>query len=188
MRRCASWVASIAIALTGATAFPDDDPHPSLVPWKVVDVGAEPERAPLVLFWIPTSREELRRSELLASDELTLYASRCVAMRIVRLDDRATLERIGVGGELPAVALTDARGAVIARAEASSVAAVETIVRDELAELAAAAEAKLDEARRKMKAGEVDVAVAIYRDVSAQRCVCPRQGRAAQRALRRLSR
>lgn len=183
MRRCLSWIASIAIALA---ALADGDAHPSLVPWKVIEPGAPRETSPLVLFWVPASRDELRRSELLTSDELTLFSSHCVAMRIVRLDDHETLQRLGVDDELPAAVLADAAGEVIARVPATDVAEVEAIVREELHERAAVAEAMLDDAREKVDDGELAAAIAIYREVSAQRCVCPRQGKTAQKALRRL--
>ena len=62
MRRCIAWFASIAIALTGAVALAGDDDHRALVPWKVLEPGVEPEPSPLTLFWVPASRDELRRS------------------------------------------------------------------------------------------------------------------------------
>jgi thioredoxin-like negative regulator of GroEL len=184
MRSCIAWFASIAIALTGAVALAGNGSHPSLVPWKVLEPGAEPEHAPLVLFWIPTSRDELRRSELLMSDELTLFSSHCVAMRIVRLDDYALLERLQVA-ELPAVVLVRG-GEVVGTCDAAHVADVEEMVREELAGRALAAEALLDDARKKAEEGEIEEATALYRQVWEQRCLCPRQGKAAQRALRRL--
>jgi hypothetical protein len=183
MRRCLSWIASIAIALA---ALADDDAHPSLVPWKVIEPGAPRETSPLVLFWVPSSRDEMRRSDLLTSDELTLYSSHCVAMRIVRLDDTETLHRLGIDDELPAAVLTDADGTVIARSAATSAVAVEAIVREELQDRAEEAEAMLDDAREKVDDGELAAAIAIYREVWGQRCVCPRQGRTAQKALKRL--
>lgn len=185
MRRSLAWFASTAVALTAAAALAGNGSHPSLVPWKVIEPGSAPERAPLVLFWVPSSRDELRRSELLTSDALTLYSSQCVAMRIVRLDDRAMLERLGVD-EVPVVVLTNADGEVLARGDGTSVAVAESMVRDELEARAEAAEALLDEARAKAAAGERDAAIAIYRDVWDQRCVCPRQARAAHKALKRL--
>lgn len=185
MRRSSAWIASIAFMLTGASTLAGGDGHPSLVPWKVIEPGAPVERSPLVLFWVPASREELRRSELLTSDELTLYSSQCVAMRIVRLDDHALLDRLGVRDALPAVVLSDGNG-VLRRSGASSVAEVEAMVREELFDRAASAEVRLDQAREKAESGDTDAAIKLYAEVWEQRCVCPRQGRAAGRALRKL--
>lgn len=189
MHRRALWIVVIAIALTAAEAHAGGDSHPSLVPWKVLELGAKPERAPLTLFWVPSSRDEIRRSDLLTSDELTLFSSHCVAMRIVRLDDHETLERLHVE-KLPVVVLIDERGTVVGRAgegDPLSVSTVEAIVRDELDDRAEAAEAMLDEAGDKADAGDEAGAIEIYRQLWEQRCVCPRQARAAHKALKKLS-
>lgn len=186
MRRSLSWFASIAVLLTSAHALGGGDAHVSLVPWKVLESSERGEHAALFLFWIPASQDELRRSPLLTSDELTLFSSHCVAMRIVRLDDRETLNRLGVNEELPSAVLTGADGTVIGRANPRNAAEVEALVREELEGRALAAEAMLDEAREKADEGEVDAALEIYREVRAQKCVCPRQARAAQRAMRKL--
>ena len=188
MRSCIAWFASIAIAQAGAVALAANASHPSLVPWKVLAPGTPPEQAPLVLFWVPASREELRRSPLLTSDELTRYSSQCVAMRVVRLDDRERLARLEIADEIPAVILTAAEGEVLGKRDAHRVADVEAMVREELQTRAATAEAMLDRARERAEAGEVEAAVAIYRQVWSQRCECPRQGKAAHRALRKLER
>jgi hypothetical protein len=185
MHRRALWIAAIAIALTAAELGARGDSHPSLVPWKVVEPGAAREAAPLTLYWIPASRDEVRRSELLSSNALTQYSSQCVAMRIVRLDDRHLLDALDAGDDLPIVVLADASGGVIARSEARVI-DVESIVRDELEQRAALAEAMLDEARDKAEDGEVDAAIALYRQVWDQRCLCPRQAKAAHRALKKM--
>lgn len=183
--------ALIALFASGANALPDEERHLSLVPWKVTEPG-EAVEAPLVLFWIPASGEDLRRSDLLTSDELTLYASRCVAMRVVRADDGERLVALRVEFPLPVVVLADAKGEVLGTIASAggmiSVASVEELVRDELSARAADAEARLDEAYRRADDGELDAAKELYRSVWEERCVCPRQGRAAQRALRRLER
>jgi hypothetical protein len=189
MQRWVRWAAALALALTGIEASPGESPHLSLVPWKVVEPGDD-VRAPLVLFWIPASRDEVRHSELLTSDELTLYASQCVAMRVVRSDDDAMLVKLEAGEALPVAILTDGEGHALARVDSEEgalvVAEVEEMVREELDHRVTAAEAMLDEARTKAEAGAIDDAIALYRSVWEQRCVCPRQARDAQRALRKL--
>ena len=74
----------------------------ALVPWRVLEPETKVD-APLVLFWIPASVEELRHSELLTSDDLTLFSSQCVAMHIIRLNDQARLTSLAEDVTLPVV-------------------------------------------------------------------------------------
>lgn len=188
MQRWARFVAVLALVFTGSDARPDGRDHVSLVPWKVLN-GDAPE-SPLVLYWIPATPDELRRSELLTSHDLTLFSSQCVAMRVVRSDDRGMLVKLRVEEELPVAILVDDKHEVISRVFNNrgvlDVAEVEEMVREELDRRAAEAEETLDDAREKADGGDVSAAVELYQSVWEQRCVCPRQGRDAQRAIRKL--
>lgn len=179
-------IAFFAVVAAGATGLPAEERRAALVPWKVVEPGDTVD-APLVLYWVPASREELRRSPLLASDELTFYSSRCVAMRVVRIDDGARLAELHVEGELPLAVLADRAGRVIGTSGAESLSQVEELVREELDVRTANAEALLDEARRLVNRGDLEGAQELYREVWDARCLLPRQAKVAQKALRRLA-
>ena len=170
------------------------DSRLTFVPWKILEPGSDPidvaNGAPLVLFWIPASRDELRRSELLTSRELAGYAAQCIGLEIVRPDDDEMIERLGATGSVPAALLVDRDLHVVARTARDSdglrASAVTRMMRDALRAQEDAAGSALDEARRKLDAGERDAAVALYTGVWQQRCLFPREGRDAQRALRKL--
>lgn len=191
MRRLARTVAMVALVLAGAHAVPEERSLVPLVPWKVLQPD-ETIHAPLVLFWIPASPEAMRRSTMLTSDSLTLFASRCVAMRVVRFDDHARLAELRVETELPVAVLADAEGAIVGEVKGSrgrlSVREVEELVRTALDEREAQAEKLLDAARAHANRGDVDAAFELYEKVSEARCLCPRQAKAAAKALRRLER
>lgn len=180
----------LAIAQIGAAPVPDEQTHVVFVPWKVLRPGTALPRSPLLLFWIPASRQELRRSELLTSEELARYAAQCVAMVVVQPDDHVRIASLRVDGKLPMVLLADADGAVLARLESESgdlpAAEVETMVRDALNARSAQFDALLDDAKEKAASGETEAAIILYRKVWEQRCTCPRQGKDAQRALKKL--
>lgn len=182
--RCAALIALVASALL---AWPEEHRHASLVPWRVLEHG---ERAddPLTLFWIPGSAAEMRRSPLLVSDELTRFSARCVAMRVIRLDDAARLSSLGVGEEPPVVVLADGTGRVIGSVRREDVSEIEDLVRDELDLRTFHADALLDQAQTRASEGDRPGAIALYREVWEARCMCPRQGKVAGRALRRLAR
>ncbi len=189
MMRLTRAIAAIAMLSCGTLPLSAGETYPSLVPWRVVEPDTVVD-APLALFWIPASADELRRSELLASDDLTLFSSQCVAMRVVQLHDEARLTALGDDAEPPLVVLTDRTGKVIGRVTsergAVSVVEVEDLVREELDRRAEESEAILDRAEERVEASDVDGAAALYRAVWAERCVCPRQARAAKKALRKL--
>lgn len=183
--------AAVAFLAAGANLLAAGEVRVTLVPWEVLD-PAEPVDAPLVLFWIPATPDELRRSDLLTSYDLTLFSSRCVAMRVVRFNDSARLATLDVGPEVPMVVLTDREGNVLGRVEADDgelpLAEVEDLVREELDEREAEADALLDRARNRAEARDDRAAMTLYQQVWAERCVCPRQGRDAKRAMRKLAR
>lgn len=183
-------IAFLALVAAGGFALSADERHASLVPWKVIEPGESVE-APLVLYWVPASPDDVRRSPLLTSDELTLYSARCVAMRVVRVDDGTRLAKLQVDGELPVAVLADGTGRVIATVSGErgtlSVVEVEELVREELETRMASADTLLDEARRRLDDGDPEAAQELYREVWKARCLCPRQGKVAQTALRRLA-
>lgn len=184
------WVRTIvvvALVAAGVVASPEEQRHVSLVPWKLVG-PADAVQAPLTLFWIPDSATAMRRSPLLTSDELTRFSARCVAMRVVRLDDDVRLASLGVNGQLPVAVLADRNGRVIGSVSGDDVAEVEDLVRDELDTRTFEADSMLDAARRHADAGRRDAAMALYREVWEARCLCPRQGKLAGRALKKLER
>ena len=179
-----------AVAFVLAVPLHGLDPAAALVPWKIVKPGEE-VRAPLIVFWVPASADEVKRSSLLVSTELTRFTGRCVAMRIVRIDDRARLARLGAGDDLPAVIIAEP-GAVVSRVTSSdghlALSEVESAVRAALDRREGEVEAMLDEADARAADHDFDTAKALYRKVAEQRCICPRQARDASRALSRLKR
>lgn len=162
----------------------------SFVPWKVLIPGDPPVNAPMTLFWVPASAEDFKRSDLLISRPLTIYASQCVGMQVVRTDDAAMIARLGVAGALPAAVLVAGDGRELAKVGSDRgvlrLSAVERMMRDALRSREASLDAQLDDARKRAQAGDRDAAVAVYKAVWDQRCVFPRKAREAQRELKRL--
>jgi hypothetical protein len=189
MSRLARVAATVALLCCGADALPGGEAYVALVPWRVLEPESKVD-APLALFWIPSSTEELRHSELLTSDDLTLYSSQCVAMRVVRLNDEARLATLADDVQLPVAVLVDRNGNIVGRVESEdgilSVTEVEALVRAELDRRAAQTDSMLDRARERAEANDLEAATTLYRSVWEERCLCPRQGREAKKALRKL--
>src|SRR5436305_994337 len=49
------------------------------VPWKV-RAPKDPPAAGLILYWLPATNDEMKKSSMLESRMLSLYASQCVSM------------------------------------------------------------------------------------------------------------
>lgn len=164
------------------------------VPWKVLDAAAAPAPGDsgLALLWFPVSRDEALGSQLFESRFLTVSIAPCSGMWIVPSDAAALRLKYGVVAGAPLVLLVGADGIEVARVEAEKgqlrIAGLEKMLRGELDRRRAVAEARLDEALAKEKAGEVAVAAGFYEGVYAQRCLFPGSARKAQKALKRLGR
>jgi hypothetical protein len=163
---------------------------PTFVPWKVLNPGDEPLHNDLVLYWVPSSRDEVRRSPLLTSRTLAVYSTQCVGMQLIRPDDDARLAKLEVNGALPTAILTTSDGTIVAHVASAEgllrLSDVEKMVRDTLLTRDVETDRLLDEAKTKADAGEHDQAVALYRRVCAQRCLFPRKAKEALKALRKL--
>lgn len=163
-------------------------PQVYFVPWKVLNSTEDAVKGSLVLYWLPLSGDEIKHSDLLNSRTLTVYASQCVGMQVIRPDDAATIDKLGATGKLPAAILASADGKELARLEgpALRLGAVEKMVRAELDARDNAAQRALDEANGKAAAGQKDAAVDTYKKIWDERCLLPKKGRAAQKALKKL--
>lgn len=163
--------------------------HVSFVPWKVLEPGSEPLKTPLVLFWIPTSPEEMRQSDLITSYRLTLYSSRCIGMQVVRVDDQPMLTKLSATPDMPHAILMqggEEMARVAGESGALAAAAVEAMVREAIDRREVALNAALDAAAAKVQDGDKDAAIELYRQVARDGCLFPRLAKTAQRALRRL--
>ena len=105
------------------------------MPWRVITPQDPPVSAGLILYWLPTGPEELKKSSLLNSRTLSLYASQCVTMGVV--DSRTPMGQKLVAGEtLPVAVLATPDGTTVAKAENQNgylkVDQVEKIVENEM--------------------------------------------------------
>ncbi|HEX9163083.1 MAG TPA: tetratricopeptide repeat protein [Thermoanaerobaculia bacterium] len=160
-----------------------------VVPWKVLSATDKPIDAPVTLYWFPKNEADLKGHELVSSRMLTLYSAQCIGMQAVKPDDAATIAKFELPGKLPA-ALLVSDGKVIGRVDNDKgelrSSDVENLVHHELYLRETALDRQLADGDKKASSGDREGAVAAYRKVWEQRCLAPKQGRAAQRALKKL--
>jgi hypothetical protein len=160
------------------------------VPWRYLEAGVVLEKAPLTLYWLPASRDEMKRPELQESRKLAAVAAQCVTMAVVLPEDTATAGKLGATGTRPLALLMDADGKIVRRVEnvkgVLKPAAVEQMAEEELNARDAAVYAQFSEAKKDVAAGQKDAAVDLFKKVWTQRCMFPAAAGEAQRALKAL--
>jgi tetratricopeptide (TPR) repeat protein len=159
-----------------------------VVPWKTLAADDKPLSTPLVVIWFPADAADVDSAELNASRTLTLYSAQCVGLQLVKPDDAKTIARFDVATKRPTVLLI-ADGKVIDHVNPDgkfiTVSSVENMIHHELYQREAVLDQLLETAR-KQSSTDKDAAVAGYQKVWDQRCFAPKQGREAQKALKRL--
>lgn len=163
-------------------------PEVYFVPWKNW-TASDPAPAGLVLYWFPASQEELKKSSLLNSRPLSLYAAQCISMKVA--DYRVPEAQKVLGGAKPPVAVLAAPdGSVINKAEGKNnflkVEQVEKLVESEFRQRETALEAELKEAREKTKAGDNTAAIKLFQAVAGEKCMFPKKAKEAAKELKKL--
>jgi hypothetical protein len=166
------------------------NPDEHLVPWKFLQKSAELVKGPIVLYWLPASLEEIKRSPLFTSHVLLEATGRCIGLEIVVPDDVVTFEKLGATGKLPMAVLVDSQGSVIRTVNnlrgVLPASAVEQMLADELSARDDAVYRQLTEAKRRASMGEKEKSIDLYKKIWDDRCLYPLLGNEAQRALKEL--
>jgi tetratricopeptide (TPR) repeat protein len=159
------------------------------VPWRMITPQDAPVNAGLVLYWLPTGPDELKKSSLLNSRTLSLYAAQCVTMGVV--DSGTPLgKKLMAGEKLPIAVLATPNGDPLGTAENQNgylkVDQVEKLVEAEVKKRESAAKEKLEDAKSKAKSGDSQNAIQEYREVLGQKCLLPNQAKDAAKNLKKL--
>ena len=157
-----------------------------IVPWKKV---APAPAGGLVLYWFPASNNELKNSSLKESRTLSLYASQCVAMQVA--DSHApNADKLIGDSKLPIAVLATADGTPVSKVENTNgklkVGDVEKVVEGEMKQRESALDGQMKDAAAKVKAGDKDGAIVIYKSALDQKCLFPKKAKEAQKQLKSL--
>jgi tetratricopeptide (TPR) repeat protein len=172
---------------TGAGPAPDQEVY--RVPWRLIKPEDPPVSAGLLLYWFPSSRQELERSSLLNSRMLSLYASQCVTLGVV--DAHTPLGQKFAGGEkLPVAVLAQPDGTLVGKAENKDgylkVEQVEKLLESEMKKRESVLKEKIESAKNKAKSGDNQSAIEEYRGVLEQKCLFPGKAKDAAKGLKKL--
>jgi tetratricopeptide (TPR) repeat protein len=158
------------------------------VPWKM-RTEKDPPAKGLILYYLPSSAAEYKKSSMQNSRILSMYATQCVSMEVA--DFSSPLGQKLLGESKPPVAvLTTADGTQIGKAENKNgmlkVDQAEKLVDGEMKQRESALDAQIKEAKAKQKGGDNDGAIKIYTEVAGQKCLFPRKAKDAAKELKKL--
>ena len=159
------------------------------MPWRLIKPEDPPVSAGLLLYWFPTGGDEVRRSSLLNSRTLSMYATQCVTMGVV--DSRTPLgQKLAAGDKLPVAVLAQPDGTVVGKAENKDgflrVDQVEKLLESEMKKREDALKEKMEDAKSKAKSGDSSNAIQEYRAVLDQKCLFPKKAKDAAKELKKL--
>jgi tetratricopeptide (TPR) repeat protein len=157
------------------------------VPWKS---PTAPPAGGLVLYWFPASQKEIDNSSLRESRILSVYASQCVSLQAAKADQVPNADKLIGESKLPVVVLAKPDGEIINKVENQNgklkVADVEKLLDTEMKQRESGVTEQMNEAGRKVKAGDNDGAIKIYKAVLDQKCLFPKKAKDAAKELKKL--
>jgi len=166
------------------------NPDEHLVPWTFLPKGADLVKGPVVVYWLPASLDEMKRSKLLSSRALLEDSARCVGLEIVTPDDAVTIEKLGATRKVPMALIIDRGGRVIRQVDNTRAVlrprSVEQMVSEELNARDDEVFRELTEAKMRAGAGDKQASIDLYRKIWDDRCLYPLVGAEAQRALKEM--
>ena len=173
----------------GGGMGPGSDPQVYQVPWRVLKPTDPPVTSGLVLYWFPSSNDELQKSSLRVSRELSLYATQCVAMEVADVRTEAG-QKFATDAKLPIAVLATADGNIVGKVENQNgmlkVEQVEKLVASELKQRESSLDEQIKNAKSRAKEGDNARAIQLYRTVLDQKCLFPKKARDAAKELKKL--
>src|SRR5882762_6885279 len=158
------------------------------VPWKLYKAANAPATG-LVLYWFPASQNELKNSSLKQSRTLSVYASQCVAMEVADTQIPNAEKLVGES-KLPVAVLATPDGTPVKKIENANgklkVGDVEKVVEGEMKQRETSLTEQMNEASRKIKAGDNDGAIKLYKAVLDHKCLFPKKAKDAAKELKKL--
>jgi tetratricopeptide (TPR) repeat protein len=169
---------------------PAPDQQVYMVPWKVSAASDPAPKTGLVLYWFPSSKEELQKSSLRTSRQLSLFAAQCVAMQVATGDSSETTQKLAANAKLPIAVLATPDGTPLGKAENKDgflrVDQVEKMVTDEMKKREQGVDQQIKAAKEKEKSGDNAAAITTLRAVVDQKCLFPSKAKDAVKELKKL--
>lgn len=134
------------------------------VPWKLIKPEDPPVKEGLIVYWFPASNDEVKRSSLLESRTLQLYAQQCVSMGLA--DAGTSLGKKFAVTSVPVALISEPDGTVVGRLENTNgklkVGDLEKLLDGVMKKRESAVKETMESAKSKAKSGDQQGAIAEY--------------------------
>jgi tetratricopeptide (TPR) repeat protein len=171
----------------GGGGMKSEETYP--VPWKIIQASTPPLKEGLAVYWLPTGQEEINKSSLRFSRILSTYAQQCITMGIVDLNNPLRNE-LSAGQKPPIAVIYEADGKKLGTAVNKDgylkVDQVEKLVDAEMKTRQETISRQMDAAKEKLKAGDSQGAIQLYRAIYDQKCMFPGKAKDAAKELKKL--
>jgi tetratricopeptide (TPR) repeat protein len=159
------------------------------VPWRVWGANAPAINSGLILYWFPSSVQEVQKSSLRTSRVLSLYASQCVSMEIADAGSPIG-KQLATNAKLPLAVLTTPDGQSLGRADNENgmlrADPVEKLVDNEVKKRDNQLDQQMKQAKEHEKSGDTAGAIPLYKAVLDQKCMFPKRAKDASKELKKL--
>jgi len=160
------------------------------VPWKLLKPEEPLSAGGLVVYWFPSSANEFQKSSLRNSRSLSMYATQCVTMGVADAGTALGQKFLTNGDKLPVVVFAKSDGTVINKIENNNgflkVDQVEKLVEGEMKQREENIKNELKAAKEKIKSGDKEGAIPLYRSVLDEKCLFPGKAKDAAKELKKL--
>lgn len=168
----------------------NDSTETYAVPWKFLTPQAEPPKDGLVLYWFPASQDELQRSSLRMSRQLSVYAAQCISLEVADARSIPGQKFITADTQLPVVVIATPDHQLVTKLDNKKgkldVADVEKLLETEMKTREKNLDTQLNAAKEKSKSGDNPGAIESLKSVYAQKCLFPKKAKDAAKELKKL--
>ena len=159
------------------------------VPWRVWGPNAPAITSGLILYWFPSSVQEVQKSSLRTSRVLSLYAAQCISMEIADVSTPIG-KQLASNAKLPIAVLTTPDGQQISRMDNDNgmlrADPVEKMVDNEFKKRDNQLDQQMKQAKEHAKSGDTAGAIPLYKAVLDQKCMFPKRAKDASKELKKL--
>lgn len=160
------------------------------VPWRFLAPDSPRPTEGLVIYWFPASQNEVDKSSLRVSRQLSTYASQCVSLEVANMASEPGQKFVKEQSQLPVAVIATPDNTQLQRLDNKDgklkVEDLEKLLENEMKTREKSLDDRINQAKEKSKSGDNNGAIATLKEVYAQKCMFPKKAKDAAKELKKL--